>query len=181
MLSALAMLLFTACQPGKKVEDSSEIAKEHNDEVIDDKDEEKDADFVVNAVAASIAEINLAQLASSKSADNGVKKIAAMLETDHTTVLHSLQGYAATNGISVPSTETNEAKEERNDLAEKAGKDFDKEWCDKVQSSHKKNIRKFESRIDKTEDAGLKNLLSTNLSGLKNHLAMLEQHEEIIK
>ncbi len=134
MLSALAMLLFTACQPGKKVEDSSEIAKEHNDEVIDD----KDADFVVNAVAASIAEINLAQLASSKSADNGVKKIAAMLETDHTTVLHSLQGYAATNGISVPSTETNEAKEERNDLAEKAGKDFDKEWCDKVQSSHKK-------------------------------------------
>lgn len=80
-----------------------------------------------------------------------------------------------------PSTETNEAKEERNDLAEKAGKDFDKEWCDKVQSSHKKSIRKFESRIDKTEDAGLKNLLSTNLSGLKNHLAMLEQHEEIIK
>ncbi len=70
----LATLVFSACQPTKKQEDSSEVAKDQNDEIFDDRDDEKDADFIVNAVAANLAEINLAQLAQSKSTDVDVKK-----------------------------------------------------------------------------------------------------------
>ena len=179
--AVLAALIFSACQPNKKQEDSSETAKEQNDEIFEDRDDEKDADFIVNAVAANLAEINLAQLALSKSTNMEVKTIATMLETDHTKVLHSLTGYANSKGISVPTTETNAAMKDKNDLAQMNGKDFDMKWCEQLQKNHKKSIRKFESRMNKTEDKVLKDLLSSTLPGLKGHLEMLQQHEESMK
>jgi putative membrane protein len=180
-INVLVIVLFAACQPAKKEEDSSEIAKKQNEAVFNNRDDEKDADFIVNAVAANIAEINLAQLALSKSADSEVQKIATMLEADHTKVLQSLNGYAATKGISIPTTETPEATKERNDLAEKSGKDFDKKWCNKVQDNHNNSIRKVESRMKKTEDVALQDLLSRTLPDLIEHLEMLKVHEDHMK
>lgn len=90
VIITLTTVILTSCQPSAREDDSSEIAKEHNDLVITDKDDEKDADFIVNAVAANLSEINLAKLALKKSTDSDVKKIAGMLEADHTKVLSSL-------------------------------------------------------------------------------------------
>ncbi len=177
----VATLILSACQPSKKQEDSSEIAKEQNDEVFEDRDDEKDADFIVNSVAANLAEINLAQLALGKSTDSEVKNMATMLETDHTKVLHSLTGYANAKGISVPTIETEDATKDRKELSEKSEKDFNEEWCEKLQANHKKSIRRFESRMNKTEDQVLKDLISSTLPGLKSHLEMLQKHEEKMK
>ncbi len=177
----LATLIFSACQPTKKQEDSSEIAKDQNEEIFEDGDDEKDAEFIVNAVAANLAEINLAQLAQNKSTDMEVKQLATMLETDHTKVLHSLTGYANSKGISVPTTENNEAMKDKDNLVQMSGKEFDMKWCAQLQKNHKKSIRKFESRMSKTEDVALKDLLSSTLPGLKSHLEMLQQHEERMK
>jgi len=135
----------------------------------------------VNAISANQAEINLAQLALNKSTDGEVKKIATMLEADHAKVLQSLQGYAAVKGISTPTSETEDATKDRNDLAEEDGNDFDKKWCEKLEVSHNKSIRKFESRMNKTEDIALKDLIANALPSLKSHLEMLEQHHENLK
>ena len=178
----LASFIFlAACQPNKKQEDSTEIAKEQNDEVFDDRDDEKDADFVVNTVAASYAEIKLAQLAIKRSNDSEVKKMASMLEADHKKMLKELQAYAGKKGISLPGKETDEAQKDINKLAEKDSKDFDEDWCDMLEDSHQKTINKFESRIDKTEDAELKNWISKTLPGLRNHHEMLKKHEDRVK
>lgn len=178
----MAIALFTACQPAKNQNDDTvEVAKDQNDEALDNRDEEKDADFIVNAVAANLAEIKLAQLALTKSTDVGVKKMAAMLEIDHTKVLKELQGYATKKGISIPVAETNDATEDRNDLAEKDGKEFNEKWCSLLKDKHEKTINMFEKRIDKTEDMELKDWVATTLPGLKKHLEMLEEHEDRTK
>ena len=65
---------------------------------------------------------------------------------------------------------------DRNDLIEESGNDFDKKWYIKSEDYHEESIRKYESRIDKTEDVGLKNSLSSTLPNLKKHLVMLQQY-----
>lgn len=175
-VAGLALIL-GACQPENKQQDSAEVAKDQNDAVIDNRDEEKDADFIVNSIASNYAEIKLAQLALTKSTDGEVKEMATQLEKDHTKVLKELQGYAAKNGISVPTQETNEAMEDRGDLAEKDAADFDEEWCEMVQRNHENTIENYESRIDKTEDMELKNWITNTLPGLRTHLQMLDKHE----
>jgi putative membrane protein len=179
--ASLVILFFVACQPSKKQEDGTEIAKELNDETFEDTDDKDDADFIVNAITANFAEIKLAQLASNKSTDILVTNLAKMLETDHTKVLQELQAYATQKGIAAPTTETNEAAADLAALAQEDSKDFDKKWCDKLKASHKKSIRKFESRINKTEDTELRNLISAVLPSLKIHLDMIEKEYDRLK
>jgi putative membrane protein len=186
ILKTTAMLLLcltvvTACAPSAKQDDSAEVAKDMNDATLTDRDDEKDADFLVNTLASTYAQIELSKLAITKSTDTGVKEMATMLEKDHTKILNELKAYGDKNGIAVPVAETDEASKDRNDLAAKDASDFDKKWCDEVADGHKKTINKLEARLDKTEDMELKNWISATLPGLRSHLEMIEQHEARVK
>ena len=156
-ISAVSLIVcMTACEPKQKQDDSAEMAEEKNDSTFSDRDDEKDADFVVNTVAGNYAEIKLAQLALNKSSDSKVKEMATKLEADHTKILNDLKAYADKHGIVVPMEETDEAAKDMDKLEEKTAKDFDEEWCEMLEDNHQKTINKFEARIDKTEDAELR-------------------------
>lgn len=177
----LMLIAVTACDSSKKQEDSTDMAKEQNEAVLDDRDEEKDADFVVNAVAANYAEIKMAQLAQTKSSDPGIKEMAALLEKDHTELVNQFTGYAAQKGLSVPMQEASEDQKDINKLAEEPAADFDKKWCDMLEDRHQKSINKFEKRLDKTDDTELKNLLTNALPALRVHHNMLKEQEDKMK
>jgi putative membrane protein len=179
-LYGLLLIFLVACGQTKK-EDSTEVAKEENKENIEDKDLEKDADFVVNTVAGNYAEIKMAQLAQNKSSDPKVKEMATKLESDHTKILNELKAYANKKGIAVPMEENTDAEKDLNSLAESNAGDFDKKWCEALEDKHEKTINKFESRLDKTEDPELKDWISATLPGLKSHLEMLKEHDESAK
>ncbi|MEJ7644170.1 MAG: DUF4142 domain-containing protein [Chryseolinea sp.] len=172
-----------SCEPKKQetvadAEESVEVAKEANDSTFEDRDDEKDADFIVNAVASNYAGIKMAQLANNKATDPKVKNIATMLEKDHTKVLNELKAYANKNGITVPMAETESDAKEFADLEKESGAEFDNEWCDAIKDRHEKTINKFEKRIDKTEDPELKSWISATLPGLKSHLEMFKTRED---
>jgi len=178
MATILLAVVVTACDSSKKQDDSAEIAKEQNDAVLEDRDDEKDADFIVNTIASNYAEIKLAQLAGTRSSDTGIKDMATLLEKDHSALIRQFQGYAAQKGISVPLEETADDKKEITNLSEeKEAKDFDKKWCSALEDRHQKSINNFEKRLDKTEDVELKNLISNTLPALRAHLAMLKENE----
>jgi putative membrane protein len=176
-----AFVLFivaSACEP-KKQADSAEVAKETNEAAIEDSDDEKDADFVVNTIAANYAEVKLAQLAQSRSNDGGIKDLAKMLENDHTKVIGELKSYASEKGIAVPVEETNDDKEEISKLAGISdGNEFDEKWCAELKNRHEKSINKFEKRLEKTDDMELKDWVAATLPALKTHLDMLKENEE---
>jgi putative membrane protein len=175
------LILVTACEPNKPKE-SVAIAKDANDEVIDNRKEEKDADFIVNVMAGNYADVNMAQLALNRSTNADVKKTATMLKAHHTNIITELKGYAAKNGITVPLEESDDAKKEYRKLAdEKELDDFNKKWCDQVADKHEKAINYFERRLDKTEDVELKNWITSTLPGLKSHLQLLRANEEGLK
>lgn len=178
-LTTILILFFAVACGSKKQEDSAEIAKEANDEAIEDRDEEKDADFIVNTIASNYCEVKLAQLALTRSNDPGVKKLAKGLEADHSKIITELKGYAAKNGISVPLEETESDKKDINDLAsESDANKFDEKWCTMLKNKHEKTINKFESRLNKTEDLELKNWINETLPTINGHLDMLNQHED---
>jgi putative membrane protein len=89
-----------------------------------------------------------------------------------------LQSYANEKGIAVPVAETDEQREERNKLAEKDAKNFDKELCEVLMDNHKEAVNDFEKRVDKTEDPELKTWISKTLPTLKSHVEMLKAHED---
>jgi putative membrane protein len=180
--SALSLLLLVIACETNRPKESAEIANDANDAVFVDRDDEKDADFIVSVMAGNYAEVKLAQLALDRSANEGVKKTATMLIADHTKLITELKGYATKNGISVPLEETDDAKREYRNLAEEKGlADFDEKWCDKLADNHEESINYFERRLNKTEDMELRNWITSTLPGLRSHLKMLRASEEGLK
>ncbi len=177
-VTALLLTVFiTACQPTKKEEGSADEAKQQNEANLD-RDEEKDAEFIVNTVSGSLNIIALAQLALKKSTDQEVKSMAGMLEKDRIKILDELTTFAAKKGIASPTMQTSGAEIDSNYLAESEGQAFDEKWCKSLVNKYEKRIAKFERRSYKTDDMELKKWIDGTLPTLKSHLEMLKKQEE---
>jgi putative membrane protein len=189
ILTVVSLVSMLACNEAKREndgeaadnKDSKEQADEANDEKFEDNDMENDADFVARTVELNYGEIKFAQLATQNSSNPEVKKMAAMLVTDHTKTLNELKAFASGKSISVPVEEDDEARRKTERFSDEAGKDFDKKWCRQMIDRHEESINKFEKRIDKTEDADLKAWLTKTLPVLKSHRDQLEAIHDRIK
>lgn len=177
-VTALLMTVcITACQPSKKEEGSVGEAKQQN-EASFDRDEEKDAEFIVNTVSGNLNIIALAQLALKKSKSQEVKSMAAILEKDRIKIQDELTTFAAKRGIAIPSMETSGAVIDGNDLAESEGQAFDKKWCRSIADKYERRIAQFERQADKTDDMLLKEWIVSSLPILRSHLEMLKAYKE---
>lgn len=181
-MMVLAASLMAACTPKEKAVDTTEVAEEANEDKFENRKDEKDAQFVADAVAGNFAEIEMAKLASQKSTNAQVKEVAAFLETEHTKLLGALQTLATSKSISVPSDKSEDAQKKIDDMVkEEDQKDFNKEWCKEMTDKHEKTIKDFEDRAEKTEDAEIKALITETLPHLRAHLDKVKACEESIK
>jgi len=177
---AIVALLALGCGP-KQNTDSNESAEEANEDKFQTRDTEKDAEFVMEAVEANLAEVELAQLAAQKSTDTEIKSVAQFLENEHNKVLAELRDVAAKRVISVPSTVDDASRREIENLGKKEDiKDFNKSWCKEMIDKHESSIEKFEKAMNETEDAELKSWITQTLPHLREHLDRVKAcHEKI--
>lgn len=175
------MLLFSLPSCDSNTEDSKDVAEERNEEKFETKAGEKEAQFIVDVAAVNYAEIRMAQLASQKSANGEIKTLAGELEKEHTAMLNEVKEYAAKKSITVPTEESQEAKDDITDLQDEKPADFDKKWCNEQMDYHKIAIDKFEKASDDLADADLKNWVNTNLPKLKQHQDKLKACHEKLK
>lgn len=161
-------LMLAACDKRGMQEESKDVAEDKNDEKFDTKANEKDAQFVVDAVSDSYAEIELSELAETRAVDDEVKKVAADLKSSYTVLLEKLKVYATAKAISIPTAEAETTRNKMEKLA--ADKKFDKGWSDEVRDISKNTIDRFESASESLTDQELKTLASNSLTEIrKNH------------
>jgi putative membrane protein len=164
----------------ERADDSKKAADEANDDKFQTNKAEEDADFISNAVASNIAEIEIAQIGVQRSNSAEVKEIGRMLETDHNKLLKDLQSFAAKKSISVPTAGDDSDRKKIEDLNKEELKDFNKDWCEALVDKHEKSIEKFETRLQKTEDPDLKTFINSALPHLRSHLEKVKAcHDKI--
>lgn len=150
--------------------DTKDVAEDHNDAKFDKNDNEKDAQFLVNAAEISIEEISLGQLAQQKGSANHVKELGKMMEESHTKSLAELTALAKTKSISLPTSKTDNVKEAYKNLNEKSGNDFGKEYSSMMVNGHKKAIELFEKASTDCTDPDIKAWAAATLPILRTHL-----------
>jgi putative membrane protein len=178
-IAVLFISFVSSCDNARK-DDSNAIAEEKNHKNFDTKAEEKEADFVSDAIEDKYAEIKLAELASTKSSNRQVQEVAQAMVNDQTTSLTALQNLANKKGISIPVEEGEEAKEKVNTLSKQEDPDFDKKWCDEIVSNHEKAIRAYEVMRDRSSDTELKEIITNDLIVLRAQLDKLNALEKSI-
>jgi len=104
-----------------------------------------------------------------------------MMVDDHTKANNELKALAQTKNISLPAVLSNESQRKFDNLNEKTGAEFDKEYMDQMVKDHKEVIDEFEDEAEDGKDAEIKSWAAGKLTALRHHLETAEQTQEVAK
>jgi putative membrane protein len=136
-------------------------------------------DFVDNAAAGGIAEIETSKLALEKSSSADIKAFANMMITDHTKANKELTALAKKNDIEVPDDTTlvKQAKEKILDMRDES---FDAAYANNQVKAHEETIELFKKQANTVTDDKVKG--ATDLKGFaQKMLPALEKHLDMAK
>lgn len=172
-----ALLFALACNNPRREADSKEIAKETNDELIEDNETQKSADLVVELVSLNQDELELAELAAEKSTSPDVRSVATELVKEHNKMIQELTAMAAAKGISIPMEPSEKGMDKVQELRQEQGEDFNEKIVDELEAAHRKTVDKLEKLAD-AEDPELQTWASNNISKVQAHLDVLKETED---
>jgi putative membrane protein len=130
--------------------------------------------FVSKAATAGIEEVQLADLALSKSSNADVKAFAQKMKDDHSKANVKLSSIASADSIDVPTSLTAEQQSDVDGLKAKSGADFDKAYADFMVTDHQKAVALFESASSGASTPELRQFASDTLPTLRSHLQMAQ-------
>ncbi|MDI2590553.1 DUF4142 domain-containing protein [Pseudomonas sp. 681] len=136
-------------------------------------------DFVDNAAAGGISEIETSRLALQKSSSADVKDFANMMITDHSKANDELAAIAQKNDIKVPDSTTlvKQAKEKILDMRDDS---FDAAYANNQVKAHEDTIALFKKEADTVTDDQVKG--ATELKGFaQKMLPALQKHLDMAK
>jgi putative membrane protein len=132
-------------------------------------------DFVEDASAKGVAEVEAAKLAKEKGTAADVKTFADMMIKDHTAANQKLKALADSKKIDVSDDAMLLDKAKAMILELRGAKSFDQAYANNQVKAHEATIEIFEEEIKDGKDAELKAFATETLPKLKAHLEMAKK------
>jgi putative membrane protein len=110
--------------------------------------EKGDGEFVHDVASKHIAEIELSRMALEKATSPEVKAFAQMMIRDHDAAGNALKSVVSPHAIQWPAQLDDKYRETVDDLADKQGADFDRDYVKAMVEGHQDLAAKLESRLD---------------------------------
>ncbi len=139
------------------------------------------AKFLVDAAKMNVEEIQFSKLAETNGQSAEIKRLAKMLQSEHTRSFKKVQAMAAAKMIDIPTMLTLKKEEEYNKMTRTKGADFDKEYADMMVDGHKDVIDRFEAAVKDVKDAEINAWAKSMLPYLKDHLLHAQNVKETVK
>jgi putative membrane protein len=133
-----------------------------------------DLHFMQQAASAGIAEVQLGQLALTKSDDDAVKALAQRIVDDHTKANAQLKTIADSEQIALPAP-TDAARDQAARLRALDGSAFDQAWARTMVSDHEKAVKLFSDEAAASGDSRLRQFAQATLPALRAHLQSAKQ------
>ena len=139
-----------------------------------------DATFIKKAADGGLAEVSLAKLAQTKTANADVKSFAEKLERDHSKANDELKQLADQKKVTIPSAPSKARAATEAKLAKLSGAAFDRAYVAAMLDDHRKDVAEFERVSTHAADSDLKAWAAKTLPTLKDHLQQVEQLSKTI-
>ena len=147
-----------------------DVAQDRNEERFDDNKQEKDAQFLVNAAENNLRQIQLGQLAQQRGNTTHVKELGKMMEDTYTKSQRDLTALAQRKSITIPTTSTDDVRDDYKDLNDKSGDDFDEAYIDMMVNKHEDAIKTFEDAATDRNDPDINKWAIATLPNLRTNL-----------
>ena len=168
------------CSCNSNENESNKMAEDANKEAFNNTAMENDAEFATKAASGGMMEVELGKIAMANSSMPSVTQFGQTMVNDHSAANEELKATAQSKNIALPDRPDNDKQKMIDDLREKKGRDFDKDYIDMMVKDHKEDIELFEKEAEKGNDADLKAWANSKLPTLREHLRMAESIQQDI-
>ncbi len=166
------MLFGTVACNQKK--DTVEEAQETNEQKFDDtaaEDTKEDqSEFMTKAASGGMMEVELGNLAQQNASSQDVKDFGKMMVTDHTKANTELKTLAQQKNITLPDSMDQSMMDHVNNLRNKKGAEFDKDYMSLMVDDHEEDIDLFKNAAQNEQDPDVKAFASKTVPVLQKHL-----------
>lgn len=142
----LCLAAGTRAEDAATRQEDSAIEERSEDVVQGDTATVEDQTFVCRAAEGSAAEVELADLALTKSDNDSVKEFAEQMKRDRSAAQGVLAQAASREGIDVPKTLDDQHRTIKAELEKLDGPEFDRRYMNYMLQEHKKDIALFAAK-----------------------------------
>jgi putative membrane protein len=133
-----------------------------------------DQQFIREAGAGGMAEVEMAKLAIQKAASPQVKEFAERMIADHGKANRKLEKIAASHGVTVSAELDAEHEAKLNELAKQSGEAFDAHYMKAQVAGHEKMQALLEDEAKTTKDQALRTFVQETLPTVEAHHRMAQ-------
>jgi putative membrane protein len=126
--------------------------------------------FMEAAASQGQMEVELGQLAQTRSARSDVKELAGRIVKDHTNTNDELHALAKTKNMQLSTSLDSKERTRYDRLAQLSGEAFDRAYLRKILSDHEHDVTEFRRASQSSEDADVRAFAARTLVTLENHL-----------
>lgn len=172
---ALCIVLAFSC--GSETQNRNEMEGDQTEaEKTRMREIEKVKEFVNEAASEGMMEVQMAEVAISRSESMEIDELAQSIQLDHRSAVNELRSISAAKGWGIPVSVMDDDQRQVEKLRDADAEDFNEKYLDMTISSHKAAIEKFEDCIEKEGyDADVVSWANRTLPILRRHLAKSEQ------
>jgi putative membrane protein len=125
--------------------------------------------FMKEAAQGGLAEVKLGQMAVDKGQNEAVKNFGKRMVKDHGKANEELKTLAKSEGVTLPTEMSDEAKETQQRLQKLSGAEFDKAYMQEMLKDHQKDVEAFKQQATNGMDPDVKNWAAKTLPTLHEH------------
>ncbi len=138
-------------------------------------DKNMDINFPQKAYSGGMMEVKLGKLAQQKASSEKVKQFGERMIADHSKGNEELKKIAEKNNIELPDSMLSKNQDLYNDLSKYSGRDFDKNYMDKMVEDHKEDIEEFEDASKNADNQEIRDWAKKTVPTLKQHLKLAQR------
>lgn len=139
---------------------------------------EEGREFVMTAAKHGLFEVEAGRMAQTKAQIEGTKQLANKMVDEYAKHNDELQKMIQDKAVSFPTELTDDAKDATEDLAEKEGEGFDKDYVEAVIDHHQKVIDEFEEQAKLDRDPQLQQYATRMLPVMRSYLEEAKRVQE---
>jgi putative membrane protein len=130
--------------------------------------------FVREAAIGNMAEVELGNLAMSKSSNADVKQFGQRMVTDHTKALEDLKAVAAKENFAVPTALDDKQRAVKDRLEKLSGGDFDRAYVKQMVRDHNEDVRAFQMEAQHGTNPAVRDYAARTLPVLQDHQRQID-------
>lgn len=170
----MGLTIFTACNTHSESEEYDQT-EEMNDDRFVEEENRSDAEFMVEVMAGSLREIELAEIAMEHTSSDEVKEFANMMIREHQNIVQQLDSIAQITNATLPDVPDDEAVTDMNKLTtKKRDKDFDETYMRMTYTHHQNQVKFFEKELEQEHNKYIKEWAQQTLTTINRHLTEAE-------